>query len=90
MDSLLGIDAAVNRPNESERLSVFDAVSLFTSGASRFSFDEPRRGTLEAGKDASFVVLAADPFEVSPGTIKDIPVEGLYIRGARVTPSDRR
>jgi predicted amidohydrolase YtcJ len=85
MDSLLGIHAAVNRPNASERLSVFDAVSLFTSGASWFSFDEATRGVLEVGKDASFVVLGEDPFEVDPGSIKDVPVLGLYVRGERVT-----
>ncbi|MBD3348325.1 MAG: amidohydrolase family protein [Candidatus Eisenbacteria bacterium] len=84
LDSLLGIHSAVNRPNRSERLSVYDAVSLFTSGAARFSFDEARRGTLEAGKEASFVVLADDPFEVDPLTIKDIRVESLYRRGERV------
>lgn len=84
MDSLLGIHAAVNRPNESERLDVFDAVSLFTSGASCFSFDEARRGTLEAGKEASFVVLDEDPFEVDPATIKDIGVFALYVRGEPV------
>lgn len=87
MDSLLGIHSAVNRPNPSERLSVFDAVSLFTSRASWFSFDEGDRGTLEVGKDASFVVLGDDPFEVDPTTIKDITVEGLYVRGERLTPS---
>lgn len=85
MDSLLGIHAAVNRPNRSERLDVFDAVSLFTSGGSWFSFDEGRRGTLEVGKDASFVVLESDPFDVDPASIKDIPVLGLFVRGERVT-----
>ncbi len=90
MDSLLGIHAAVNRPNRSERLGLFDAVSLFTSGASWFSFDEARRGTLEVGKDASFVVLESDPFEVDPATIKDIPVLGLFVRGESVTPLGER
>jgi predicted amidohydrolase YtcJ len=89
MDSLVGIHAAVNRPNPSERLSVFDAVSLFTSGASWFSFDETTRGTLEVGKDASFVVLGGDPFEAEPASIKDVPVEALYVRGERVTPAGR-
>jgi predicted amidohydrolase YtcJ len=87
MDSLLGIHAAVNRPNESERLDVFDAVSLFTSGASWFSFDEGVRGTLEVGKEASFTVLGADPFDVDPASIKDLPVLGLYRRGERVALS---
>jgi len=84
MDSLLGIHSAVNRPNESERISVFDAVGLFTSGAARVSFDESRRGTLEVGKEASFTVLDDDPFDVRPETIKDLRVEALYIRGDKV------
>lgn len=84
LDSLLGIHAAVNRPNVDERLPVFDAVSLFTAGAAWFSFDEHRRGTLERGKEASFTVLAADPFEVDASCIKDIRVMGLYMRGRRV------
>lgn len=87
MDSLLGIHAAVNRPNESERLSVFQAVSLFTSGASRLSFDESRRGTLEVGKEASFTVLERDPFDVAPSELKDIGVVGLFVRGRRVAGS---
>ncbi len=81
MDSLLGIHSAVNRPNESERVSVFDAVGLFTSGAARVSFDESKRGTLEVGKEASFTVLDDDPFEVRPEAIRDIRVAALYIRG---------
>jgi predicted amidohydrolase YtcJ len=84
MDSLLGIHSAVNRPNESERLSVFDAVGLFTSGAARASFDESKRGTLEVGKEASFTVLDDDPFDVRPETIRDIGVAALYIRGEKV------
>jgi predicted amidohydrolase YtcJ len=84
MDSLLGIHSAVNRPNESERVSVFDAVGLFTSGAARASFDESKRGTLEVGKEASFTVLDDDPFDVRPETIKDIGVAALYIRGEKV------
>lgn len=88
MDSMLGIHSAVNRPNEAERLSVFDAVALFTSGAARLSFDEDTRGTLEPGKDASFTVLVGDPFTTDPGRIRDIPVQALYLRGKRVD-SDR-
>lgn len=84
MDSLLGIHSAVNRPNESERLPVFDAVALFTSGAAHLSFDESKRGTLEVGKEASFTVLESDPFEVAPETIRDIGVAGLYVRGKKV------
>ncbi len=84
MDSLLGVHSAVNRPNPSERLDVFDAVSLFTRNAARLSFDEARRGTLEVGKEASFTVLADDPFEVDPSAIEGIEVVALYLRGEEV------
>jgi predicted amidohydrolase YtcJ len=84
MDSLLGIHSAVNRPNEREQLSVYDAVGLFTSGAARFSFDEGDRGTLEVGKEASFTVLESDPFGVDPGGLRDLVVAGLYLRGKKV------
>ncbi len=86
MDSLLGIHAAVNRPNAAERICVYDAVSLFTRGAAWISFDDGRRGTLEAGKEASFCVLDADPFEVAPGRIRDIRSERLFRAGVEITP----
>jgi predicted amidohydrolase YtcJ len=85
MDPLLGVHAAVNRAAEDERLSVHDALSLFTTRAAWISFDESRRGTLEAGKEASFTVLGADPFTVDPGSIRDIPIEGLFVRGRPVS-----
>ena len=93
MDSLLGIHAAVSRPNDAERLSVNDAVSLFTSGASWLTFDESRRGTLEVGKSADFVVLASDPFAAAAESLRGIGVVGLYLGGRRVgssSPADAK
>lgn len=84
VDPLLGVHAAVNRPDAEERLTVHDALSLFTSRAAWFSFDEHRRGTLSPGKEASFAVLGADPFQVDAGAIRDIPVRGLVVRGREV------
>ena len=85
MDSLLGIHAAVNRPNTAERISVYDAVSLFTRDAAWISFDDARRGTLEVGKEASFCVLDADPFEVEPERIRDIRSRRLFRAGVEIT-----
>ncbi len=84
MDPLLGVHAAVNRPDAEERLTVHDALSLFTSRAAWFSFDEHRRGTLSPGKEASFVVLGADPFRVGAAAIRDIVVRRLVMRGNEV------
>ena len=87
MDSLLGIHAAVNRPNAAERLDVFDAVSLFTTGASWLAFGDRTRGSLEEGKEASFVVLDADPFGIAVDRIRHVGVMGLYLRGEEVFSS---
>jgi hypothetical protein len=84
MDPLLGVHAAVNRPDADERLSVHDALTLFTSRAAWFSFDEHRRGTLTPGKEASFAVLGTDPFRVDPRAIRDVPVRALIVRGNEV------
>jgi predicted amidohydrolase YtcJ len=84
MDPLLGVHAAVNRPDAEERLTVHDALSMFTSRAAWLSFDEHRRGTLTPGKEASFAVLGADPFGVDAGAIKDIKVKALIVRGNEV------
>jgi predicted amidohydrolase YtcJ len=84
IDPLLGVHAAVNRPDAEERLTVHDALSLFTSRAAWLSFDEHRRGTLTPGKEASFAVLGADPFGVDAGAIKDIKVKALIVRGNEV------
>ncbi len=86
MDSLLGIHAAMNRPNEAERLPVHDAVALFTRDAAWISFDEGRRGTLEAGKEASVCVLDGDPFEVPRERVRDITCLRLFRAGREITP----
>ena len=84
MDPLLGVHAAVNRPDAEDRLTVHDALSLFTSRAAWLSFDEHRRGTLSPGREASFAVLGADPFRVDAGAIRDIAVKMLVVRGSEV------
>lgn len=81
MDSMLGAHAAMNRPNRDERLSAFEAFSLFTSGAARLTFDEARRGTLEPGKEADFVVLESDPLDADPSSVRSIAVEALCLKG---------
>lgn len=78
---LIGVHAAVNHSNPAERVSVQQALELYTINAARIAFQETDRGSLEVGKLGDFVVLAGDPFEVDPGYIKDIPVEMTVIGG---------
>ena len=44
----------------SEAISREQALRLYASAASRYTFDEGRKGTLEAGKLADLLVLSAD------------------------------
>lgn len=57
-----------------ERISVYDALRGATiEGAYQF-FEEDRKGSIEEGKLADFVILDKNPLKVDVGTIKDIQV----------------
>lgn len=81
---LIGVHAAVNHTNPAERISVYEALALYTINAARIGFTETDRGSLETGKLGDLVVLGQNPFEIDPRTIKDIPVEMTVIGGAVV------
>ena len=72
--------------NAAERVSVQEALELYTINAARIAFEEHDKGSLEAGKLGDFVVLAEDLFEIDPSHIKDIPVEITVIGGKIVYP----
>jgi len=83
---LIGVHAAVNHSNPAERVSVQEALELYTINAARIAFQETDRGSLKAGKLGDLVVLAEDPFEVNPSHIKDISVEMTVIGGEILFP----
>ena len=57
-DPLLGIDAAVNNSYLPEQeLTVFEAVSLYTSGSAKAIGRENKRGLILPGFDADFTIL---------------------------------
>jgi predicted amidohydrolase YtcJ len=78
---LLGVHAAVNHSNRAERVSLQQALDLYTINAARIAFEEERKGSVAVGKLADLVVLAQDPFETDPGQVKDVPVDMTIIGG---------
>jgi predicted amidohydrolase YtcJ len=78
---LIGVHSAVNHSNPAERVSVHEALELYTTNAARMAFEEREKGSLQVGKLGDFVVLAGDPFAVDPGRIKDIPIDMTVIGG---------
>lgn len=78
---LIGVHAAVNHSNPAERVSVQEALELYTINAARIAFEEGEKGSLEVGKLGDLAVLAADPFQVAPEEIKETPVDMTVIGG---------
>lgn len=92
-DILAGIQAAVTRTGleeksqgwrPEERLSVLEALRLFTINNAYGSFEEKEKGSLELGKAADFVVLGEDPFAVSQYQLAKIPVLRTIVEGRDV------
>jgi predicted amidohydrolase YtcJ len=64
-----------------QRTTLEQALAVWTLGGAFASFEERVKGSIEPGKLADFVVLAADPARVDPLAIKDIAVEMTAIGG---------
>lgn len=94
IDPLLGIHAAVTRqdredkPEEGwypkEKLSVKQAVQLYTCNSAYQSFEEDIKGSLTKNKVADFIVLSENIFTIDIKKIKDVKVEKTYLGGKLV------
>jgi predicted amidohydrolase YtcJ len=87
-EPLLGIQSCVTRTDISgktwganQKITVEEALRLYTLHGAYASFEEHIKGSIEVGKLADLTVLGADPTVVDPFTIKDIPVQYTMIGG---------
>ncbi len=85
---LMAIHGLVNRRTkagkpigQSQKVSVIEALKLYTTHSAYQQFDEDKLGSIEEGKLADMVVLGEDILTVEPETIKDIPIEMTIIDG---------
>ncbi|GAC1421126.1 MAG: amidohydrolase [Candidatus Velthaea sp.] len=85
LSPLAGMRAATEHYNESERLSVGEAMTMYTYDAARFGHVEDRMGTLQRGFAADFVLLEGDPFAAR--SFADVRVRELWSNGARIDAS---
>jgi predicted amidohydrolase YtcJ len=84
LSPLSGIQAAVTREFfPEERITVDEALRMYTVNAAYASFEEKLKGSIETGKLADFTVLSKDPQAVPPNKIGKIAVE-MTIVGGRV------
>lgn len=100
LDPRLGLYAAVTREfreggpaggwRPEEKISLEDAVDLYTRGSAYAEFAEERKGTLEVGKLADLVVLRKDIFAIAPREILTTPVDMTVVGGRVVFDQDER
>lgn len=87
----IGIQCAVTRQDlagnppaglvPEQRISIYEAVSMFTRNAAYCTNQEGVRGTLSVGKFADFVVLNKDIFKTKPGEIYKTEVMQTVVGG---------
>jgi predicted amidohydrolase YtcJ len=80
-DSMRVLSATVTRRSRSgdilgpsQRVDVMTALKALTIWPAWQHFEEERKGTIEVGKLADFVVLSADPTAVNPEELTDIQI----------------
>ena len=90
-EPLMGIQSCVTRTDSAgrpwglnQRISVADALRIYTQNGAYAGFEETQKGSITPGKLADLVVLGADPTAIDPFAIKDIPVERTIVGGQTV------
>ena len=93
-EPLLGIQSCVTRTDSTgkiwganQRISVEEALRIYTLHGAYASFEENIKGSIEVGKLADLVVLGSDPTTIDPLGIKDIPILRTVIGGRTVFES---
>jgi predicted amidohydrolase YtcJ len=87
LNPLLGIQAAVTREFfPEERITVGEALRMYTVDAAYSSGEENIKGSVETGKLADLTVLSHNPAKVPPNEIENIAIE-MTIVGGRVVYS---
>ena len=70
--------------NSEQRISILEALAMFTINAAYANFEEPQKGSIENGKLADFVVLDRDILTIPDAQIRDIEVVFTVIGGRTV------
>jgi hypothetical protein len=67
-----------------QRISVEEAIRVWTLDGAYAAFEENIKGSITPGKLADFVVLENDPRKAPPDTVKDIVLEATHLGGEKV------
>ncbi len=82
-----GIQAAVTRQFfPEEKITVDEALRMYTINAAYASFEEKIKGSIEEGKLADLAIISHDPRRTPPNKIDDIKVNMTIVGGKVVYP----
>jgi predicted amidohydrolase YtcJ len=91
VNPLVGIGTAMTRRsqggriiNETERLSLSEAIALFTTAGAWVGFEEAHKGRLIPGMLADLVILDRDITQVTPEDIRHMQVQTTILGGKSV------
>ncbi len=84
LNPFTGMKNAITR--SPQELTLEEVIKAYTINAAYVMRQEERVGSIEAGKEADFVVLSRDLFDSTPNQIGNVNVIGTYLRGGRVYP----
>ena len=81
MHPLWGIQYLVADTRDGRRVTLDEALRIYTLNPSAAAFAEGETGSLVPGKQADLVILDADPAAVEPTRIKDVPIVATLVGG---------
>jgi len=81
MSPLKGIKACILHPNKRQRITLYEALKLFTINGARIGFEEHLKGSIEPGKLADFTVLSKNPYAVEPQEVGNLKVALTLVGG---------
>lgn len=70
----VGIHSAVNHPVKKHRISLYEAIKMYTLNGAYAIFEENNKGSLEIGKLADIIILDTDIFKIDTENIDKVKV----------------
>lgn len=88
-DPIVWLHKAVNHSVPSQAVTVQKALRMATYNGYWTSFDEQKRGSLEAGKIADMVILSGNPYTTEKSSLCDLRLEKLILGGEEYRPQSQ-